>query len=199
MRRAFGPSESHAFFLSQSAILYRRVSVFFIWIRSRLDVLVFRPSVLLTFVSSLTLWSGVVILSLHFFFNFTFVVFLSSICSFTLNLETLLRLHLKVIQVFLVWVTAVRSIHYFKKNTFRSPLELYFSIICSVSHLILLISFHIIFSTTFIFILFCACVFLIHLSTLLSAVINNFDNFLFLCFYLSLLTYFHSSSTCMSL
>lgn len=62
---------------------------------------------------------GVVILSLHFFFNFTFVVFLSSICSFTLNLETLLRLHLKVIQVFLVWVTAVRSIHYFKKNTFR--------------------------------------------------------------------------------
>lgn len=119
MRRAFGPSESHAFFLSQSAILYRRVSVFFIWIRSRLDVLVFRPSVLLTFVSSLTLWSGVVILSLHFFFNFTFVVFLSSICSFTLNLETLLRLHLKVIQVFLVWVTAVRSIHYFKKNTFR--------------------------------------------------------------------------------
>lgn len=119
MRRAFGPSESHAFFLSQSAILYRRVSVFFIWIRSRLDVLVFRPSVLLTFVSSLTLWSGVVILSLHFFFNFTFVVFLSSIRSFTLNLETLLRLHLKVIQVFLVWVTAVRSIHYFKKNTFR--------------------------------------------------------------------------------
>ena len=73
-----------------------------------------------------------------------------------------------------------------RRILFESALELYFSIICSVSHLILLISFHTIFFTTFIvfiFILFCVCVFLIHLSILLSAIkITLIISFFFFCF-----------------